>query len=383
MSLYDPEDERRIRLQARVREWTKSGLLDPEQGAVLEVELRVDVRRTNVFLRAGLALFTVLIIAASVMLTLELLDLNRPIPTAITTALAAVLCLLPAQYFVVRQRFYRFGVEEALAAGSIALMATSAIALTYAQTQSSPGNAPMVAGLLVGAAGGFGIYWRFGYVYAVIGALVCAASVPFQLELRETIRCALAAAALAGAFVVARSRRTRYHDEYPGDDYALIQAAAWAGLYLTLNLRLRSPSIEGPFYWFTYAAIWTLPIAGIYLGTRDKDRALLDVSLVMALVTLLTNKAYLGWPHHAWDPIVLGVFLMATAIAVRRWLSSGANAQRAGFTASRILSKETGAATMLGNASARLHPEGPAFPDGGSGGFDGGRSGGGGATGSY
>ncbi|MEO6236819.1 MAG: hypothetical protein ABIQ52_07435 [Vicinamibacterales bacterium] len=383
MSLYDPGDERRIRLQARVREWTKSGLLDPAQGAVLEAELRVDVRRTNVFLRAGLALFTVLIIAASVMLTLELLDLDRPIPSAITTAVSAVVCLALAQYLVVRQRFYRFGVEEALAAGSVALIATSAIALTYAQTQSSPGNAPIVAGLLVAAAGGLGIYWRFGYVYAVIGALVGVACVPFQLELPETIRCVLAAAALSGGFAVARLRRTRWHDDYPGDDYALIQAAAWAGLYLTLNLQLRSPSIAGPFYWFTYAAIWTLPIAGIYLGIRDKDRALLDVSLVMALVSLLTNKAYLGWPRHTWDPIVLGVILMATAVGVRRWLSNGTNAQRSGFTASRLLSKETGAVTMLGNASARLHPDGPCFPDGGSGGFGGGRSGGGGATGSY
>ena len=69
MSLYSPDDERRIRSQALVREWTKSGLLDPAQGAALEAELRVDVRRTNVFLRAGLALFTVLIVAASVGLT--------------------------------------------------------------------------------------------------------------------------------------------------------------------------------------------------------------------------------------------------------------------------------------------------------------------------
>ena len=57
MSIYSAEDEYRIRTQALVREWTKSGLLDPSQGVVIEAELRVDVRRTNLFLRAGLALF--------------------------------------------------------------------------------------------------------------------------------------------------------------------------------------------------------------------------------------------------------------------------------------------------------------------------------------
>ena len=133
MSLYTAEDERRIRSQALIREWTKSGLLDPAQGAVLEAELRVDVRRTNIFLRAGLAFFTVLIAAASVLFAVEVFDLDRPVPLAVTTALSAVVCLGLAQYLVVHQRFYRFGVEEALAAGSVALLAISAAALAIAR----------------------------------------------------------------------------------------------------------------------------------------------------------------------------------------------------------------------------------------------------------
>jgi hypothetical protein len=392
MSLYSPEDERRIRSQALVREWTKSGLLDPSQGKVLEAELRVDVRRTNVFLRAGLALFTVLIVSALVELTMKVFDPYLVIPRVATNAVSAVVCLGLAHYLVVRLRFYRFGVEEALAVESVVLIAFSAATLIYVP---SFGNAWLTAFLLAGAVGGFGIYWRFGYVYAAIGAIACVAAVPFQFDITKTMQHGLAAAALAVAFVLARTRRTRYHDEYPGDDYALLQAAAWAGLYLTLNLWLMdarlngplygsvSPRIGAPFYWFTYAMTWILPLAGLYLAIRDKDRPLLDVSLVMMLGTLLTNKSYLGWPRHEWDPILLGVFLMAAAIAVRRWLSAGANGQRAGFTPARTLSKDAGAVTILGLASARFHPDAPSLPESGGGGFDGGRSGGGGATGSY
>ena len=377
------DDERRIRAQALVREWTRSGLLDPSQGAALGEQLRVDVRRTNVFLRVGLALFTALIISASVMLIVVVLDLDDAIPSAIVTGISAVACVALAQHLVARRRFYRFGVEEALAVGSVALMAISAAALTYGQNRSHAGNGPLVAGLLVGAGGGFGIYLRFGYVYAVIGAIACTAAIPFQLELTDTTQRALAAAALAVAFVAARAKWRQSPDDYPGDDYALVQGAAWAGLYLVLNLHLTGSLTEGPFYWFTYAMIWALPLAGVHLGTRHKDRPLLDVSLVMTLVTLLTNKAYLRWPRHEWDPIVLGVILMAAAIAVRRWLSNGPNGQRAGFTPARILSTDTGAVTMLGTASARVHPDAAPFPDRNEGGFDGGRSGGGGASGSY
>jgi hypothetical protein len=396
MSLYSAEDERRIRSQALVREWMKSGLLDPAQGAALEAELRVDVRRTNVFLRAGLALFTVLIVAALVTLTAVVFDLDDALPMAVVTAISAIVCLGLAHYFVVQQRFYRFGVEEALASGFAALLAVSAAALIYSQDGLRVRDVSLVAALLAGAAGGFGIYWRFGYVYAAIGAIVAVSAVPFQLDITKPLQHALSAAWLAAAFVVARTQRTRYQDEYPGDDYALLQAAAWAGLYIALNLQLApwriaglfywspSPPSEGLFYWFTYAMVWALPPAGLYLAIRDKDRPLLDVSLVMTLVTLLSNKPYLGWPRHEWDPILLGAFLMAGAIGVRRWLSSGPNGQRAGFTPARLLSKQRGAVTILGTASARFQPDAPSYPEstGGSG-FDGGRSGGGGATGSY
>ncbi len=377
------EDERRIRAQALVREWTRSGLLDPSQGAALGEQLRVDVRRTNLFLRVGLALFTALIISASVMLIVVVLHLDDAIPSAIVTGMSAIACLALAQHLVARRRFYRFGVEEALAVGSVALMAISAAALTYGQHRSHSGNGPLVAALVLGAGGGVGIYLRFGFVYAVIGAIACAVAIPFQLELPDTTRRALAAAALAVAFVAARAKWRQSPDEYPGDDYALVQAAAWAGLYLTLNIQLTGSRTEGPFYWFTYAMIWALPLAGLYLGTRHKVRPLLDASLVMTLVTLLTNKAYLGWPRHEWDPIVLGVILMAGAIAVRRWLSNGPNGQRAGFTPARILTSDTGAVTMLGTASAKFHPDAASFPEPDAGGFDGGRSGGGGASGTY
>ena len=56
------------------------------------------------------------------------------------------------------------------------------------------------------------------------------------------------------------------------------------------------------------------------------------VNVIMAVATLVTNKPYLGWERHAWDPILLGILLAGTALALRRWLSGGADGQRNGFT---------------------------------------------------
>jgi hypothetical protein len=385
VSLHSAEDERRLRLQALVREWARSGLLDPQQGATLEAELRVNLRRTNVFLRAGLAIFTVLIVAASVALTIVAFELDHPMPEAVVSAVSAVVCLGLAHYCVISLRFYRFGVEEALAVSSVVLMAAAAYTFTYVHNIEGVGDAPAAAALLAGAVGSAGVYRRFGYVYAAIGAIACAAAMPFQFDLTAPIQHALAAAVLAAIVVIARRQRRRCDDEYPGDDYALMQAAAWAGLYLTLNLQFwfTRTDIEGPFYWFTYAMIWALPLSGLSLAVLGKDRPLLAVALAMMLTTLLTNKAYLGWTRHQWDPMVLGTFLMAAAVMVRRWLSAGPNGQRAGFTPARILSRQAGAVTVVGTASAALHPDATSFPraEGFEGG--GGGSGGGGASGSY
>jgi uncharacterized membrane protein YgcG len=105
---------------------------------------------------------------------------------------------------------------------------------------------------------------------------------------------------------------------------------------------------------------------------------------VMALVTLLTNKPYLGWPRHEWDPILLGIFLMAVAIGLRRWLSQGPHGQRRGFTPERVLNRDGEALTLLSMASVKFQPDAPSpGPDPGKSDFDGGRSGGGGASGSY
>ena len=129
---------------------------------------------------------------------------------------------------------------------------------------------------------------------------------------------------------------------------------------------------------------WVLPIAGLHLGIRDKDRALMDVSVAMGLVTLLTNKSYLGWARHEWDPILLGIFLMAAALSVRHWLSRGPGGMRHGFTPKRVLNQDSEALTLLRMASVTIQPNDPAArPEPAKSGLDGGRSGGGGASGSY
>jgi hypothetical protein len=396
MRHYSREEEERIRAQAQVREWARASLIDASQRARLDGELRVDLKRTNVFLRAGLAGFTGLIVAAAVLLAGEVLDLNGSGPLAAVAGLASVVCIVFADVLAGRFRFYRFGVEEALAVAAVLLLGFSASELISGRGLYLD-DSPQIAALLVGTAGGFLIYFRFGFVYAAFGGMACAALIPFQTRLPPATMHALAAAILTAVFLAVRSKRLQYRDDFPGDEYGQLQAAALAGIYLTLNLQLtfdvfnRTRGLNsGAFYWLTYVVTWVLPIVGLRLAIREKDRLLLNVSVAIALVTLITNKLYLGWERQAWDPILLGVFLMAVAIGVRRWLSEGSGGERSGFTPKPLLGKDSVVLTLLQAASARFQPDvhlsGPRVPpdepasppD-----FGGGRSGGAGGGGAF
>jgi hypothetical protein len=390
MRWYSDDEERRVRAQAQVREWTRAGLIDAAQSSRLLDELRVELVRTNVFLRATAAFFTALIVLAAVGFVWSVLGLRGAAAGALLAGLAAIGCLGLAEFLVGGLRFYRFGVEEMLAACAVVLLSVSVTQFLEAAESSRSWESMLVVGLAVAAAGGFGIYRRFGFVWAALGSLCCAAAIPFQLdELAVNSRRGMAALILALVFADVRGKRLRDGDEWPGDEYGDLQAAAFAGIYLVLNLRLfevidefSRVQVKDWFYWSTWVLTWVLPSVGLALSIREKDRPLLAVSLGLSIVTLITNKPYLEWPRHTWDPMLLGALLIGITLALRRWLASGPHGSRRGFVATRILHGHDPLLTVLSAAPFPVQPHTPS-PAPPSGGFDGGRSGGAGAGGSF
>ncbi|MDP1908109.1 MAG: hypothetical protein Q8K85_07410, partial [Hyphomicrobium sp.] len=126
------------------------------------------------------------------------------------------------------------------------------------------------------------------------------------------------------------------------------------------------------------------PLAILAWGLRSRDRALIAVGIIAAALSLTTIRFYI---HVAPLWVVLaaaGSALAGTSLLLERWLRSGGDGERFGFTAAprydegrreRLL--PVAAALALAPA-ARIIPE---EPPGGTG--SGGTFGGGGATGSF
>jgi hypothetical protein len=360
MRKYASNDEKAIRIERLVREWTRSGLLEKAQEQRILPELRVDLRRTNLFLRLVMFAFGLLIIGSSVLLVGVTLKLNEEVPVAILCLVGATGSFALSEYLIARFRVYRFGIEEAAAVAGAALLIIAAGVLVSLTHVTGQGEFAILIGLIVGAIAGWTIYIRFGYLYAAIAAMLCMSLAPFQTGTSQITERLASALLLLLVFVVAHLKHRESGDEFPGDEYGLIQAIAWLGFYASLNLQLSSlgsafrlPTLTGPFYWFTYVAVWLIPIVGIFISLRERARPLFDVSLALCLVTLTTNKLYLGVARQSWDPIILGVLLIGTALALRRWLSS---ADCNGFTAARILLSDKPPIFAIGAASAALYP---------------------------
>jgi hypothetical protein len=389
MRRYADADEEANRTARRVRDWKQSGLLDPARAAAIESQLTTGLKRTHWALRVVLFFFSASVIQSAVGFVYIVLTPSEAAVAGVLALMAGVGSVVLADLLIARFGLYRFGIEEACVVCAILLIA-GGVTLFASAADVRGDNLALVA-FATAAFAGAAAYWRFGLLYCAVGAVLCAAITPFFLHLPEAAARVAAAVVLLGVHAGAGLLRRPCDEDFPGDDYGVIESAAWLGAYAALNLELepdflgRSSNIDPTFYWATYAAIWLMPIVGLYRGVRQKHHGMIRASLLMALATLVTNKLYLGWPQHPWDPILLGILLIATALGLRRWLAQGAEGHRNGFTAHRLLSSDEQRIAQVAMVTAAFKPEqtvrgaAPTEPDQ----FGGGRSGGAGAGGSF
>jgi hypothetical protein len=383
MMIYPRDDERAIRAQRMVRDWAASGLVDAGQHDRMMQDLQVDYRRTRLPLRIALFLFGFLILNAVVgLLALMLSDLRESFGFVLMFAAAGAFFL--AQWLIERYRLYRFGIEEAAAVSVIAWFGFGAAIFMRSGFSA-------LRGFIALAGASFIVFSRFGYLYAGVAAVLFAGMIPFNFGIfsgglqADTPRRLMSIIILLIVFGLARERRKDHDWEFPGDLYAVLETAAWAAIYVLTNLKISEwlsiPDDVPVFYWSTYAFIWILPAVGLLLAVLDRHRWMLDANILMAIVTLMTNKPYLGGVQQPWDPIGFGVLMIAIALILKRWLSSGADRSRHGFIAERLLASEkerlalAGSATALGPGAPRPHTHEPPPPT-----FGGGASGGAGAA---
>jgi hypothetical protein len=391
---YSATAEEALRARNLLKDWAGEGFLTEAQYQRMERETICDLRRTNIFMRIVLFLFTLIIAGAAVALFFVIFRAQLAEHAAgIFLLIFAAISYAAAEFAVSQARLYRYGIEEALAACSVGfLCAGIQSALFRGQSYSMEFFVPAA-----GAIASLWIWRRFGLPYAFLAAMIFAASLPGYWTASRSAQHLIVVAFYAAALIVVAAVRPSYRFTYLDTGYSIVEALLWLGIYLAINLQLSSVNLLGqwrgggsaaaefsrPFYWATWVLIWCLPPAVLTRGLLRKDRFVIAVGAVVAILTLVTNKPYLGWQRHTWDPMLLGALLIGVALWTRRWLASGTGGIRHGFTAQRLSGKDktwmNAAAATFGLVTPHPVTSGPqtSSPDVH---FGGGDSGGGGAT---
>ena len=267
----------------------------------------------------------------------------------------AAVCYAAAEVAVSQARLYRYGIEEALAVCSVGFLCAGMQAALFSGSPYS--SKPNVAQFLVPAAGVVFSLWiwrRFGFSYAFLAAMIFVLFLPGYWTSSHSAQHLIVAAFYAIGLIAVAAVRSRHRLDYLDEAYSLVEAFLWLGIYLAINLQLSSLDLPAhwrigtraaaefptPFYWATWVLIWCLPPIVLARGIRQKDRFVIAVGAIVAILTFVSNKPYLGWQRHTWDPMLMGILLTSVAVFIRRWLARGPGGIRHGFTAARLSGKD-------------------------------------------
>ena len=367
MRIYTAKHLEMLHALKLITYWEGEGLLTQQQSQQLQAETVSDLRTTNVFLRAVLFFFTVVILVGATALFVVVFAGARSTDFIIPSLLLSVACYAAAEWAVNQGRLYHFGIEEALVLCSIGTLFAS---LQLGRDHFGAGSDHVeVVILAVCAAFALWTWQRFGYWYSFVVAMVFTAVTPHYITrspaAQHALLAALYAAGIAGIIAVGSRHRVDHMQRF----YSVAEAFLWAGIYLSINLVLSvlhpdwltglipaASAFPKPFYWFTWLLTWCLPPSILARGIHRKDRILLALGAGLCVLTLISNKPYLGWQRHTWDPMLLGVFLTGGAWYLQRWLACGPGGVRNGFTAARLVGKQS---TWINTAPAALSLLGP------------------------
>lgn len=380
--------DRNAAVRAAARSWRKAGAIDGAALAAVEAAWPDDRRRVGPVFRVLLFVFALISIQGALGFAWALTGSNSEPVLAGMALVMGLLLLAATEYQITRMRRIQSGAEAATSFAGLQFLAGFVFWALYnagAGERWTAGGMLLAAALLLAGAA-----WRWGYpLYA--GAAMAALLGSFTVVPGGRLAW-IALPLLSAAFLVRGSESDRLPPSLRASCAAAL-GVGLAGLYGALNVasydhgwlevwngnpRPGPGSRIWPVLFWTATAV--VPIVYLAIGLRTRRYVFLMVGAMAAVASAVTLRFYV---HLAplWVILTLsGAFLAGAVFALRRFLDSGPEKERGGFTAEPLFEDlarrrmlEAGAAILSLSPEARPVREEPKLT-GGGGEFGGGGS---------
>ncbi len=308
------------------REWHKKGLLSDEKWQAIQEHQQSNFYSPNLFVRIGLAIFTLILLMAAGGLVGIFFEPNSEFAFSIFCLFIGVMCIVALEYRVIQPgRHYGSGIDDMLLYVAIGAMLTGLCNPLHYSTPS-----------LVY----FCIAWPFMVAGSIryldrlvaVAAFVCSMAIVL-LVVKEIPRLALYLLPFAGmlfsaaVYIFSKRGQGNYNWRHWHGVLLVLELLALLTFYVSGNFYMVKQSGENwfqldqvPMAWFFWAFTFVVPLVYIFGGLYRKDRHLLDVGLGCVAAAVFSFRYYYHVMPLTWAAVICGAVLFLTAYFSIRYL---------------------------------------------------------------
>lgn len=384
MTAYNPQWLDALRIREMVAAWRRNEWLGEDKWKHIQAHYPESFYSPNLFVRIGLAFFSLILLSAAMGLLGLFFDPDSEIAFAGFCLFVGVLALLFLEFWAIRSaRHYGSGVDDMLlyfAVGSI--IAGLCMPMPY-QTDEV---------VYYSVALPFLVLASVRYLDRVLSAAAFLCGLLICLKIAMQVpKLAIYLLPLTGMlfsvaiYLFAREGQRRYNWRFWHRQLALLEWMSIVTLYLSINywvvqlFAFEALQIENiPLPWFFWVLTFVLPVAYIWAGVQQKDRLMLDTGLGAAAGAVFTFRYFFHVLPWAWAAVIAGAVLFLGAYFSIRYLRNQKCPYTYASEGDKIWLQEL-EEQLIEQTIASQNPPVPVKKDG----FGGGQFGGGGAEGNF
>ena len=310
----------------RAREWHEKGLLSDEKWQAVQERYHSNFYSPNLFIRIGLAIFTLILLLAAGGLVAMVIEPNSEFAFSIFGLFCGVACFVFLESRVIKTGRHRAsGIDDMLLYVSIwAILASLCVPLDY--------NTPALVYFII--AWPFLVAGSIRYLdrMVAVAAFMCSLAIVL-LMVKEIPRLAVYLLPFAGmlfsaaVYIFSKQGQSRYAWRHWHGVLLVLELLALATFYASGNFWIVQQAGEMwfqldqvPMGWFFWTFTFVVPLAYIFEGIHSKDRHLLDIGLGCVAAAVFSFRYYYHVMPLTWAAVICGAVLFLTAYFSIRYL---------------------------------------------------------------